>query len=150
MKLKYKVPVGLSDHSMDPIIGPLLAIGLGGTIIEKHFTLDRNLPGPDHAFALNPLELKQMIKAIRDSEKALGNGKKDILKEEEELRRFATRSIQAIKNISKGEIFQEGVNFEILRPGNRIRGLEPRFLHSVNGKKAKSDIKNGDGITEWE
>jgi len=150
MKSRYNVPVGLSDHSMDPILGPLLAIGLGATIIEKHFTIDRNLVGPDHPFSLNPPELKQMVKSIRTAEKVLGTGKKDILDEEIELRRFATRSIQAIKNISKGEILQEGKNFEILRPGKRIRGLEPRFLFDVNGKIAKSDIKKGDGITEFE
>ncbi|MDE1818801.1 MAG: N-acetylneuraminate synthase family protein [Thaumarchaeota archaeon] len=150
MKSKYNIPIGLSDHSTDPVVAPILAVGLGATIIEKHFTLDRNLPGPDHPFALIPNELESMIKFIRDAELAKGNGKKEILKEEFELRRFATRSIQAIKDISKGEILQEGINFEILRPGNRIRGVEPRFLDIVNGKKAIKEIKRGDGITEYE
>lgn len=150
MKSKYNIPIGLSDHSTDPIVAPILAVGLGATIIEKHFTLDRNLPGPDHPFALIPSELELMIKFIRDAESAKGSGKKEILKEESELRRFATRSIQAIKDISKGEILQEGVNFEILRPGNRTRGVEPRFLDMVNGKKAVKEIKRGDGITEYE
>jgi N,N'-diacetyllegionaminate synthase len=150
MKSRYKIPIGFSDHSIEPIIAPVLAVGLGATIIEKHFTLDRNLPGPDHPFALIPSELEAMVKAVRSAELAKGDGKKQILKEELELRRFATRSIQAIKDISKGEILQEGVNFEILRPGNRIRGIEPRFLYSVNGKKAIREIKKGDGITEYE
>lgn len=150
MKLKYNVPVGLSDHSMDPIIAPILAIGLGATIIEKHFTLDRNLPGPDHTFALIPSELELMIKSIRNAEKAIGNGKKEILLEELELRRFATRAIQATKNISKGEILQEGINFDVLRPGKRARGMEARFVESVNGKRATKDIAMGDGITEYE
>ena len=150
MKSRYDLPVGLSDHSIDPVIGPVLAVGLGSIIIEKHFTLDRNLPGPDHAFALIPSELELMIKSVRIAELAKGNGKKIILDEELELRRFATRSIQAIKDISKGEILQEGINFDVLRPGNRIRGTEARFLDLVNGKKSKKDVKNGDGITEFE
>lgn len=150
LKLKYDVPVGFSDHSMDPLIGPLVAIGLGATIIEKHFTMDKKLPGPDNSFALNPIELEHMIKTIRISEKSLGTGEKEILEEELEQHQIATRSIQAIKNISKGEILREGENFEILRPGNRIRGLDARYISLVNGKKAKIDIKIGDGITEFE
>jgi len=149
MKSRYDVPVGFSDHSTDPVIAPVLAIGFGATIIEKHFTLDRSLPGPDHPFALIPSELELMIKAIRNAEQARGSGKKDILKEEIELRRFATRSIQATRDISKGEVFQEGINFDVLRPGNRIRGMEPRFLEDINGKRAVKDIKKGDGITEY-
>jgi N-acetylneuraminate synthase len=150
MKSRYKIPIGFSDHSIEPIIAPVLAVGLGATIIEKHFTLDRKLPGPDHPFALIPSELEAMVKAVRSTELAKGDGKKQILKEELELRRFATRSIQAIKDIAKGEILQEGVNFEILRPGNRTRGIEPRFLNAINGKKAVREIKRGDGITEYE
>lgn len=149
LKLKYNLPVGLSDHSIDPIIGPILAIGLGATIIEKHFTLDRNLPGPDHPFALIPAELESMIKAIRMADSAKGTGEKLVLDVETELRKFATRSIQAIKDIKKGETLREGQNFDVLRPGNRIRGLDARFLSSINGKKAKDNIKAGDGITEF-
>ena len=68
--------------------------------------------------------------------------------EKDELREFATRSIQAIKDIKKDEVLVEGENFEILRPGNRKRGVEPRFLSSVNGKKSKIDVSKGDGILE--
>jgi len=150
MKSRYRVPVGFSDHSIEPVIAPVLAVGLGATIIEKHFTLDRNLPGPDHPFALTPSELELMLKSVRNAELARGTGRKDILKEEMELRRFATRSIQAIKDISKGDILREGINFEVLRPGNRIRGVEPRFLSNVEGKKATRNINRGDGITEFE
>lgn len=150
MKTRYNLPIGLSDHSIDPIIAPIMAVGLGAVVIEKHFTLDRNLPGPDHPFALIPTELETMIKLIRSAEKAIGTGKKEILKEELELRRFATRSIQAIKDIKKGDILQEGINFEILRPGNRSRGLEARFLDTINGKRAKEDIKSGEGVISYE
>ena len=149
MKSKYNVTIGFSDHSMDPIIGPLLALGYGASVIEKHFTLDRNLSGPDHPFALIPDEFTLMIESIRKADKAKGNGNKEILKEEEELRLYATRSIQAIKNISKGDVLIEGENFDVLRPGNRSRGLEARFLDDIIGKRSVKDVKKGEGITDY-
>ena len=145
-----KVPIGFSDHSMDPLIGPLIAVGLGATFLEKHFTIDRKLPGPDHPFALIPEELEMMIKSIRRADKAKGDGEKIILNEENELLCFAKRRIQATKNIKKGETLQEGVNIEILRPGNKTRGLDPRLINEINGKKSKNDISLGEGITEYE
>lgn len=150
MKSRYNFPVGFSDHSIEPIIAPIMSIGLGATVIEKHFTLDRSLPGPDHAFALIPNELKLMIDSIRKSEFAFGSGIKEILDDEKELRQFATRSIQAITDISKDEILREGINFEILRSGNCSRGEEPRFLESINGKKSLKDVKKDEGIIEYE
>ena len=149
LKSKYNIPIGLSDHSIDPTIAPIVAIGLVATIIEKHFTIDRNLPGPDHAFALNPDELEIMIENIRNAEKSLGSGIKTILNEEKELRNYATRAIQAIKDIEEGEILREGENYEILRPGNRIRGTEPRFLENIEGKPSLKPVKIGDGILDY-
>ena len=146
MKSRYSLPVGLSDHSTDPIIGPLVAVGSGASIIEKHFTLDRNLPGPDHPFALIPSELKSMVDSIRIAEKARGSGIKEILSEELELRKFATRSIQATRDINKDDILTEGHNFDILRPGNQKRGAEARFLASIQGRKSCRRIKVGQGI----
>ena len=150
MKTDYNLPVGFSDHSLDPILAPITALSLGATVIEKHFTLDKNLSGPDHKFALEPHELKNMIDSIRTVEKTMGDGNKIILDDEMELRQFATRSLQAIKDIKKGDILKESVNIEILRPGNKIRGLDPRLINQVDGKKAKTDIKLGDGITEYQ
>lgn len=150
MGQKYKIPVGLSDHSLDPIIGPITAISLGAKFIEKHFTLDKNLPGPDHPFALNPDELELMITSIRNTEKALGTGIKEILPVEDELRKFAKRSIQAIQDIKKGDLLIEGQNFEILRPGNRLRGMDPLYLDTISGKKSKKDVQKGDGIIDVE
>ncbi len=150
MKERYNIPIGFSDHSVEPLIGPLTAVGLGATIIEKHFTLDKNLPGPDHSFAITPQELELMVKSIRQADKTKGNGKKIILNEEQELLLFAKRRIQTIKDIRKGDILKEGFNFEVLRPGNRIRGLEPRFLDKINGSKSTKDVLKGDGITEFE
>lgn len=149
MKSRYNLPIGFSDHSIDPLIGPMMAIGLGSIIIEKHFTLDRTLPGPDHAFALIPSELELMIKSIRSAELTKGNNKKTILNEELELRHFATRSLQAITDISKDELLQEGINFDVLRPGNRSRGVESRFLELVNGKRSVNDVKKGEGIQDY-
>lgn len=150
LKSRYNVPIGLSDHSTEPILGPLLAIGYGATIIEKHFTIDKNLPGPDHKFALNPSELELMIKYIQDADRAKGSGIKEILEEEKELKQFATRSLQAIKKISKGELLNEGINFDILRPGKQRRGLDARFISQVNGRRATKDIEIGEGITDYE
>jgi len=147
LKKKYKIPVGLSDHSLDPVIAPLTAVGLGATIIEKHFTLNKSSNGPDHYFSLDPTELKIMITALRNSKLALGNPIKGIHKDENELRKFAHRSIQAIKFIDVGEKFVLGKNIDILRPGNRKRGLEPRFLQKIVNKKSNKKIKSGDGIT---
>ena len=150
MKERYNIPIGFSDHSVEPLIGPLTAVGFGATIIEKHFTLDKNLPGPDHSFALTPQELELMVKSIRYADKSKGNGEKIVLNDEQELLLFAKRKIQAIKNIQKGDVLKEGFNFEVLRPGNRVRGLEPRFLDKINGTKSTKDVLKGDGITEFE
>ena len=150
MKSRYNLPVGFSDHSTDPLIAPIMSLGLGATVIEKHFTLDRSLPGPDHSFALIPSELESMINSIRKSQLIFGTGIKDILDVEKELRSFATRSIQAITDISKGEVLREGINFEILRSGNCSRGEEPRLLEKINGKSSLKDIKKDEGITEYD
>ena len=144
---KYGVPIGLSDHSIDPIIGPVMAVAYGAIAIEKHFTLDKSLPGPDHSFALEPKELNLMVQSIRKAESARGDGKKEILEIEKELSIFAKRSIQAIKSISKGDEFIEGINYDVLRPGKKSRGMEPRFLEHIQGKKAKNNIDTGEGIS---
>ena len=146
LEKKYKLTIGLSDHSVDSICAPILAIGLGAKIIEKHFTLNKKLKGPDHSFALEPNELSKMISYIRMSEKMLGTSTKMIFSNERELQRFAKRSIQAIKTIHIGEKFVEDKNFNILRPGNQKRGAEARFLNQIIGKKSKRKILPGQGI----
>lgn len=143
---RYHIPVGLSDHSRDPVIAPVCAVALGASIIEKHFTLNNRLPGPDHAFALTPCELKSMVIAIRKAERALGTHLKVVQKEEEELRRFAKRSLQATRAIKRDDILEEGINIDILRPGNRSQGLHPKFIFEINGKKARRNIEMGEGI----
>ena len=148
LKNEFNVDVGLSDHSTDPIIGPVTATALGASVIEKHFTLDKKLPGPDHSFALNPNQLKEMIRSIRDAEKGLGSGEKVVLDEESELRDYAQRTIQCIKPISKGDIFVEGENVNVLRSGKQRKGLHPKFLEKIQGRKSTRNIPIGDGVME--
>ena len=151
-KERFKCPVGLSDHSRHPMAAPIAAIALGARVIEKHFTLDSRLPGPDHAFALTPHELKEMVAAIRRTEHMLGSWVKTIHHSEEELRNFARRGVQALRNIQKGDIFHEGVNIDILRPGQQPIGVHPKFIINMEGKKASRTIPLGSGIQlgDWE
>lgn len=149
MKAEFAIPVGLSDHSRDPIIGPVTAVGAGADIIEKHFTLSNDLPGPDHAYAVEPDELKRMVAAIRLAEAAMGTGEKRVLEVEEELRDFARRYIFTIKPVKKGEAFTRD-NVAVLRKGKLVAGLPPERWEDVLGKRAAADlaadepVRNGD------
>lgn len=145
---RYRVPVGLSDHSRDPIIGPVAAVALGATLIEKHYTLDNRLSGPDHAFAITADELKALVAAVRNAEQSVGHGKKILLPEENELRAFARRSLQAMRDIQKGERLAEGRNFDILRPGKQRQGIHPKYSPRVEGARARRNIPAGDGIRQ--
>ena len=146
LKNTFACEVGLSDHSRDPIIAPVAAVALGATVIEKHFTIHNQLPGPDHPFAITPSELAKMVRAIRQTEETLGDGIKKPSSHEKELRSFAKRSIQAIAHIKKGQIFKEGKNIDILRPGLQKQGIHPNYIEEIEGKKAKRNIPLGDGI----
>lgn len=152
LKDRFKCQVGLSDHSRHPIAAPVAAVALGAKVIEKHFTLHPGLPGPDHAFALTPHELKEMVSAIRRTELMLGSWVKSIHSSEEELRSFARRGIQALRDIKKGDFLQEGINIDILRPGQQPIGIHPKFLMKMEGKKALRTIPLGSGIQfgDWE
>ncbi|MEC7840514.1 MAG: GNAT family N-acetyltransferase [Chlamydiota bacterium] len=142
----YHVNAGLSDHSRHPIIGPVSAVALGASVIEKHFTLSNKLPGPDHFFAILPHELKEMVEAIRLAERMRGSGVKIVQEPENELRLFARRGVQALHAIKAGDLLSEGKNLAILRPGNQELGVHPKFLVEIEGKKATCDIKAGSGI----
>jgi sialic acid synthase SpsE len=143
---RFGVQAGFSDHSRDPIVGPVAAVALGATVIEKHFTIDNRLPGPDHAFALRPDELAAMVSAIRLAEQACGDGIKAIGPHESELRRFAVRAIQATRNIEPGDPLVEGDNIDVLRPGNRSIGMHPRHLDALRGHHAVRQILAGEGV----
>jgi len=147
LKKRYKIPVGLSDHSRDPLIAPLGAVACGANLIEKHFTIDNNLPGPDHKFAVEPKELKEMVKSIRLMEEAMGSGEKHVLPIEKELYDFGKRAVYSTNGIKKGEVFTQD-NIAVLRPGVKTRGLHPRYYEKIIGKRASGDIKSEEPITD--
>lgn len=141
----FGVPAGLSDHSRDPLVGPLAAAALGGHILEKHFTLSNTLPGPDHSFAVEPDELALMITKIRETEWALGSGEKVPHPVEQELRQFARRHLVAVRDIAAGELFSKE-NALVLRRGKVAAGLEPKHYEEILGKPAKRSISVGTAI----
>lgn len=148
LKSIYGLPVGLSDHSRDPITGPTAAVALGANLIEKHYTLDNRLPGPDHAFAVTAKELKEMVDCIRKTEGTIGTGCKTVQTEEEELYWYARRGLQAIANIAEGDQLVEGINFDILRPGKERRGVHPKLINQMSGATSLRAIAAGDGLQE--
>ena len=143
---------GLSDHTTDPILAPVIAVARGATAIEKHVTLDRRCKGPDHAFAVMPDELRGMIQAIRTTEIMLGSDNKIVMPCEEALRIFACRAVQATREIVAGEkIEAEGpeANVAPLRPGMQTPGVSPATLPFMRGYVAKHKIPAGAGV-RWE
>ncbi|GAB4284949.1 MAG: N-acetylneuraminate synthase [Marinilabiliales bacterium] len=138
---KFNIKVGYSDHTLG-IEVPIAAVALGACVIEKHFTLDRNMIGPDHKASLEPDELTNMVKAIRNIEIALGNGEKKPSKSELKNIAIARKSIHAKTNIKKGEIFTEN-NIIAKRPGD---GISPMLWNQIIGKKAKKDFKSDEKI----
>ena len=135
LKDRFGVRVGYSDHTKG-IEVPIAAVALGAEIIEKHFTLDRNMEGPDHKASLEPDELKAMVSAIRNIELALGDGHKTVSESERKNIVVARKSIVAAKNITAGEVFNEN-NLTVKRPGN---GISPMDWENVIGKTAKKDF----------
>lgn len=142
LKREFQVPVGFSDHTME-ISVPIGAVALGANIIEKHFTLDRKLEGPDHPYALEPEELKSMIKGIRDVEKALGSEIKQVGELERKGLVSARRSIHAKGDIPKGTTITKDM-IKIVRP---CTGIEPKHLNRVLNTKTKKNILKNDVIT---
>ena len=147
MRDTFGVPTGLSDHSRDPLVGPLAAVALGANVIEKHFTLSNRLPGPDHCYAVEPDELKTMVSKIREVKQVLGDGRKVRQPSEEELYRFARRSIYAIRDIARGERFTRG-NVAVLRSGKLEIGLAPMHFDRVLGSRARCYLPAETPITE--
>ena len=145
MEDRFGVPAGLSDHSRDPLIAPIAAVALGAAFIEKHFTLSNDLPGPDHRYAIEPGELEAMVAAIRNTELALGTGRKDVQPVEGELRAFARRSIFTMREIAEGETFTAD-NIAVLRCGQNAAGLPPRAFDDVVGRKAARALDAGCAI----
>lgn len=139
------VEVGYSDHTLG-IEVPIAAVARGAKIIEKHFTLDRNLPGPDHRASLEPNELKAMVKGIRNVEKALsGDGKKVPSNSEIKNKEVARKSIHLKRDMKEGEILEED-DLLPLRPGN---GISPMDWNKVIGKKLTRSLSKYDQL-KWE
>jgi N-acetylneuraminate synthase len=138
---RFKVPVGLSDHTLGSAIA-LAAVALGASVIEKHFTLDKSLPGPDHRASLEPHELKALAKDIHNVEKALGNGIKKPSPAEAETRLSVRKSIVTSTRIKRGQFFTEN-NLTLKRPGT---GVSPLEWDKVIGSKAVRDFEKDELI----
>lgn len=141
LKDAFHLTTGYSDHSAGITI-PIAASALGAQLIEKHFTLDKTMPGPDHKASLEPNELKNMVQAIRDIELALGNGVKGPQPSEIKNKPIARKSLVAAKGIKSGDLFTES-NLTIKRPGN---GMSPALYWSLLGSSATQDYEEGDLI----
>lgn len=143
LKTKFGLPTGYSDHTAGITI-PIAASSLGAVIIEKHFTLDCSLEGPDHKASLEPDELKAMISAIRDVELALGDGIKRPTKSEIKNKEVARKSIVALCDIEKGEIFSSN-NIAVKRPGT---GKSPYLFWEILGSHATRAFVAGELLDE--
>ncbi len=137
----FDLEYGYSDHTLG-IEVPIAAVAMGATIIEKHFTLDKDMEGPDHKASLNPEELKAMVEAIRNIEKALGSSIKAPSKSEKENMPIVRKSIVAAKDIQKGDVFS-AENITVKRPGT---GLSPFRWDEVIGQTAQKEYKKDDMI----
>jgi N,N'-diacetyllegionaminate synthase len=141
MRDAFDVPVGYSDHTVG-IEAAVAAVVLGAVVVEKHFTLGRDMPGPDHRASLEPDELEAMVRAIRNVERAMGSGEKTIVASEMKNRDIARKSIVAARPISKGETFTED-NLAVKRPGT---GLSPTKWDEVVGKSSERDYDTDEQV----
>ena len=166
----FGLPMGVSDHSLDPILIPTLSIAAGGCVVEKHICLSRGDPGLDDPIALPPEAFSAMVRAIRRAQKvgaeetiagleseygfervkdALGDGIKRLAPSEEANYRRTNRSLHAVRRINRGETFDEA-NLAVLRTEKVLRpGLDPELLPVLLGRHARRDVPSGEGI-EWE
>lgn len=139
----FKLPVGYSDHTIGINI-PLAAVAMGAKVIEKHFTLDKTMEGPDHAVSADPVELENLVSGIRELEKSFGTGVKAPTKDEIVMKKAFRKSIVADVNIKKGETITSKM-LSIKRPGT---GISPKYFDFIVGKKAERDIKYDDLINK--
>lgn len=144
IKQKFGLPIGYSDHTIG-IEVPIAAVAMGAIIIEKHFTIDRSLPGPDHKASLEPAELKAMIMAIRNIEQAIGSSEKHPTLTEKRNILIARKSIHIAKQLDKGHIVEEN-DLVMKRPGD---GISPMLMEQVVGKKVKTNLEEEHKLS-WE
>jgi N,N'-diacetyllegionaminate synthase len=140
---EFGVSIGYSDHTKG-IEVPVAAVALGASVIEKHFTLDRNMEGPDHKASLDPHELKQMVQSIRNVEAALGNAKKTPGVSESRNKVIARKSIVASKNLEVGHVLTEE-DLTTKRPGT---GLSPMLFYTIIGKKLRKAVQEDEILTQ--
>jgi N,N'-diacetyllegionaminate synthase len=144
MQQELNCLVGYSDHTLGYLI-PTIAVALGASVIEKHITLDKNLPGPDHKASLEPRELTEMIRQIRTVEMILGSSEKKPAESETAIRDIVRKSVITARNIRKGEIITRDM-LVIKRPGI---GISPAEIEKIIGKKTRKDI-SADEILRWD
>jgi sialic acid synthase SpsE len=140
----FDVLTGYSDHSTGPVVA-LASIVLGGCVIEKHFTLNKNDKGPDHPHSMNPIEFKLMVDYVREIERAMGSTRKEVVEEEQETVYVQRRCLYAKRNIIAGKII-ENEDIDVLRPAI---GIPPKFKNIIIGKIAKITIEAGQPLF-WE
>ena len=138
LRERFGVPVGYSDHTQG-IATAIAAAALGAAVIEKHLTLDRSLPGPDHAASLEPGQFTEMSAAVRDAHAALGDGRKEPRRAEADVARVARRSLVAARRLTAGQVLQAS-DLDARRPAG---GISPMRLDEVVGRRAARDLKPG-------
>jgi len=143
LKKRFNVPIGYSDHT-EGIEVAIAAVGMGACVVEKHFTLDRSLPGPDHKASLEPDEFAKMVRSIRNIELAMGDGIKRPQRSELEIKKVARKSIVAARDIQAGEIITKDM-LAVKRPGT---GIEPKFFSQIIGKRTKVALSK-DQVLTW-
>ena len=144
LQSEFDVPIGFSDHSPG-IELPIAAVALGACVVEKHFTLDKTLEGPDHKASLNPVEFKAMVDAIRNVEVAMGDGVRKFSENELEIKKIARKSIILNEDISEGMKIEKKM-LAIKRPGT---GIAPKYINQVIGRKVNQDL-NKNAVLKWE
>ena len=140
---KYKFPLGLSDHTESDTVS-VAAVALGACVIEKHFTMDKNMPGPDQKLSLNPEEFSGLVRSCRDTFESLGDGRKICSESEKQARIGGRRSLYASQPVHRGELFSEK-NIIPLRPGG---GVGAERFYDFHGKKADRNYKKGDRLLD--
>ena len=141
LRAQFGYPVGYSDHTLG-VEADIAAVALGAAVIEKHFTLDKTMEGPDHKASLAPDELAYIVSAIRNVEQAFGDGKKHVTQSEAKNKPIARKSIVASREIKAGEAYSEK-NLTVKRPGD---GISPMKWHEVMGKPAQRDFEEDENI----
>ncbi|PRP95378.1 Spore coat polysaccharide biosynthesis protein SpsE [Enhygromyxa salina] len=147
LREEFEIPTGLSDHSEHPEVAPMAAAALGAAVLEKHYTLSKYLPGPDHAFAVEPEGLRRLVAGVRATERVVGSGTKAVLGVEDELRGFARRVLMTTKAVTKGEPFSRD-NVDVLRRGKLEGGLAPKHLEDVLRAVAARDLAAETPLTD--